>query len=162
MGQSIHPTIVAKAHCLIWETYYEKVCSADHRVDHGLRSPLLDRQLLEPKEGVQIDNSPKRPQVVIAKRSVEAGEVLTEDDLALGEISSDAVPETVFKSPSELIGRVPVVPLIQGQAIVATLLAPKGMGPGLQATVPIGMCSLLRSMSSRVLPATLIPAATWT
>ena len=95
---------------------------------------------LNQKKEAQIDNSPKRPQVVIAKRSVEAGEVLTEDDLALGEISSDAVPETVFKSPSELIGRVPVVPLIQGQAIVATLLAPKGMGPGLQATVPIGMC----------------------
>jgi pilus assembly protein CpaB len=99
----------------------------------------LTTNFLNQKKASQVDNSPKRPQVVVAKRSVEAGDVLTEEDLALGEISSDAVPDTVFKSPAELIGRVPVVPLIQGQAIVSTLLAPKGMGPGLQATVPIGM-----------------------
>jgi pilus assembly protein CpaB len=100
---------------------------------------FLTMNFLNQKKEAQVDTGPKRPVVVIAKRNVEAGDVLTEDDLTLGEISSDAVPETVFKSPSELIGRVPVVPLIQGQAIVATLLAPKGMGPGLQATVPIGM-----------------------
>jgi Flp pilus assembly protein CpaB len=34
---------------------------------------------------------------------------------------------------------VTVVSVLQGQAISTTLLAPRGMGPGLQAAVPIGM-----------------------
>ena len=81
----------------------------------------------------------KRPQMVVAKRSVEAGTALTEEDLALGDISSDSVPETAFTSTDQLLGRVTVVALLQGQAITSTLLAPRGMGPGLQAAVPLGM-----------------------
>jgi len=81
----------------------------------------------------------KRPQVVVAKHGIDAGAVLTEDDLALGEVSPDAVTDNVFTSTQQLLGRVTVVPVIQGQAIAATLLAPRGMGPGLQAAVPIGM-----------------------
>jgi pilus assembly protein CpaB len=82
----------------------------------------------------------KHPQMVVAKRGVEAGTALTEEDLALGDVSSDAtIPETAFTTVEELLGRVTVVPLLQGQAITSTLLAPKGMGPGLQAAVPLGM-----------------------
>jgi pilus assembly protein CpaB len=81
----------------------------------------------------------KRPQMVVAKRSVEAGTALTEEDLALGDTSSDAIPEIAFTSVDQLLGRVTVVPLLQGQAITSTLLAPRGMGPGLQAAVPLGM-----------------------
>jgi len=81
----------------------------------------------------------KRPQVVVAKHGIDAGAVLTEDDLALGEVSPDAVTDNVFTTTQQLLGRVTVVPVIQGQVIAATLLAPRGMGPGLQAAVPIGM-----------------------
>jgi pilus assembly protein CpaB len=81
----------------------------------------------------------KRPQVVVAKHGIDAGAVLTEDDLALGEVSPDAVTDNVFTTTQQLVGRVTMVPVIQGQAITATLLAPRGMGPGLQAAVPIGM-----------------------
>lgn len=81
----------------------------------------------------------KRTQIVIAKRNLDAGQVLSPDDLTMGDVVSEAVPDTVFTSPDQLLGRVTVVPLIQGQAITTTLLAPRGVGPGLQATVPIGM-----------------------
>jgi pilus assembly protein CpaB len=82
----------------------------------------------------------KHPQMVVAKQSVEAGTALTEEDLALGDVSSDTtIPETAFTSVDQLVGRVTVVPLLQGQAITTTLLAPKGMGAGLQAAVPLGM-----------------------
>ena len=81
----------------------------------------------------------KRPQMVVAKRSVEAGTALTEEDLALGDVSSDAVPDTAFTSMDQVLGRVTVVQLLEGQAITSTLLAPRGMGPGLQAAVPLGM-----------------------
>ena len=82
---------------------------------------------------------PKRAQMVVAKRNIEAGAVLADDDLAMGDVSSDSVPDTVFRGPEQLLGRVTVVPIIQGQAITTTLLAPRGMGPGLQAAIPIGM-----------------------
>jgi pilus assembly protein CpaB len=86
-----------------------------------------------------ISSELKHPQMVVAKRNVEAGTALTEEDLSLGDISSDAVPETAFTSVDQLLGRVTVVQLLQGQAITSTLLAPRGMGPGLQAAVPLGM-----------------------
>ncbi len=81
----------------------------------------------------------KRPPVVLAKHNLDAGAILTLDDLILGDVASDAVPDTVFQSPDQLVGRVTEVQLIQGQAITSTLLAPKGVGPGLQAAVPSGM-----------------------
>jgi pilus assembly protein CpaB len=81
----------------------------------------------------------KRPQVVVAKHGIDAGAVLTEDDLALGEVSPDAAMDNLFTATQQVAGRVTMVPVIQGQAITATLLAPRGVGPGLQAAVPIGM-----------------------
>jgi pilus assembly protein CpaB len=80
-----------------------------------------------------------RPQMVIAKRNIDAGAVLGEDDLTLGDVASDSIPDNMFKSTDQLIGRVAVVGIVQGQAISNTLLAPRGMGAGLQAAIPIGM-----------------------
>ena len=81
----------------------------------------------------------KRPQIVVAKRGVEAGTAFTQEDLALGDVSSDSISETAFTSVDQLLGRVTMVPLLQGQAVTTTLLAPRGMGAGLQAAVPLGM-----------------------
>ena len=81
----------------------------------------------------------KRPQVVMAKENIEAGGVLTEDNLTKAELSTDIVPDTVFSDAGELLGRVASVPIVQGQIITKTLLAPKGVGAGLQAVVPLGM-----------------------
>jgi pilus assembly protein CpaB len=81
----------------------------------------------------------KRPQVVMAKDNIEAGGILTEDNLTKGELSTDIVPDTVFTDPGELLGRVASVPIVDGQVITKTLLAPKGVGAGLQAVVPMGM-----------------------
>jgi pilus assembly protein CpaB len=81
----------------------------------------------------------KHNQVVVAKHSVDAGQMLTPDDLTMGDVSSDAVMDSFFTSADQVAGRVTVVPIVQGQAIATTLLAPKGMGAGLQAAVPLGM-----------------------
>jgi pilus assembly protein CpaB len=81
----------------------------------------------------------KRPQIVVAKRTVDAGQILTDDDLALGDVSSDAVPDSLFRTTDQVVGRVTVVSIVQGQAISTTLLAPRGSGAGLQAAVPVGM-----------------------
>jgi pilus assembly protein CpaB len=82
---------------------------------------------------------PKRPQVVMAKETIDAGTVLTEDNITKGELSTDVVPDTVFSDPGELLGRVACVQIVEGQVITKTLLAPKGVGAGLQAVVPMGM-----------------------
>jgi pilus assembly protein CpaB len=87
----------------------------------------------------QTASDTKKVQIVIAKRPVDAGQVLTDDDLAMGDVSSEAVNDTVFKSTDQVVGRVTVVSIVQGQAVSTTLLAPRGSGPGLQATVPLGM-----------------------
>jgi pilus assembly protein CpaB len=81
----------------------------------------------------------KHNQVVVAKQAVDAGQVLTSDDLTMGDVSADANMDSFFTSVDQVAGRVTVVPVVQGQAIATTLLAPKGMGAGLQAAVPMGM-----------------------
>jgi pilus assembly protein CpaB len=81
----------------------------------------------------------KHPQIVIAKRPIDAGGVLGPEDLTLGDIGTDTIPDSVFTSTDQLIGRVTVVGVVQGQAISTTLLAPRGMGAGLQAAIPLGM-----------------------
>ena len=83
--------------------------------------------------------SAKSMQVAVAKHNIAAGDLITDADVAMGDVSGDALPETVFKDPSDLVGRVAAVPIVQGQAIMSTLLAAKGVGPGLQATIPQGM-----------------------
>jgi pilus assembly protein CpaB len=91
------------------------------------------------KRQIATNGGAKRPQMVVAKTNIEAGEVLSEDNLSTGEISSEVLPDTAFKTPGELFGRVASVPLLQGQAITTQLLAVKGSGTGLQATLPPGM-----------------------
>jgi pilus assembly protein CpaB len=82
----------------------------------------------------------KHPQLVVAKRSIEAGTALTEEDVTTGDVATDTtIPDTAFTATEQLIGRVVVVPILQGQAITTTLLAPRGMSAGLQAAIPLGM-----------------------
>ncbi len=58
--------------------------------------------------------------------------------LQLGDLSSDTVPDTLFRNITDVSGRVATVPLIQGQAISTTLLAAKGASAGLGAAIPPG------------------------
>ncbi|MGD1276924.1 MAG: Flp pilus assembly protein CpaB [Tepidisphaeraceae bacterium] len=82
---------------------------------------------------------PQRPQVVVARQNIDAGSVLTDENLTRSEVAVDSLPASVFKDASEIRGRVATVPIIQGQVITETLLAAKGVGAGLQAVVPQGM-----------------------
>lgn len=103
----------------------------------GLLAAKMAWDMVQKRQAVS--DGTKRPQMVIAKQPITPGAALTADDLTMGEVSSDVVPENVFRNPDELIGRVAAVPIIQGQAIMGTLLAPRGVAAGLQAIVPPGM-----------------------
>ena len=105
----------------------------------GLFAAKMAFNMVQQKQQEASAPAAKRPQVMMAKHAIDAGSVIGPDDLVAGEIGSDLVPETTFTSVGDLEGRVAMVPLIEGQVITSTLLAPKGMGPGLQAVVPVGM-----------------------
>ncbi len=77
--------------------------------------------------------------VVVAKQNIDPGQELGKDDLLTSKVPADSAPGQVFSDTSQLIGRVPTVPLLKDQAILETLLAPNGTGSGLQALVPVGM-----------------------
>jgi pilus assembly protein CpaB len=92
-------------------------------------------------------NQPNRPMVVVAKQNIEAGQPLSDDVLDKSEISSDTAPPGSFQTPAELNGRVATVPIVQGQVITQTLLAPIGAGAGLQAVIPMGMRAITLDMN---------------
>jgi pilus assembly protein CpaB len=102
----------------------------------GLCAVFVAMNMMSKKGGTAII---KRNQVVVALRPVDAGSALTDEDLTTMDIAGDAVPDTAFKSPADLLGRVTEVPLIANQVITATVLAPKNAQPGLAAIVPGGM-----------------------
>ena len=81
----------------------------------------------------------KSVKVVVAKKPVAPGQELTGDLLTVAPIAGDRPPPNGFADPTAVLGRVTATPLFVGQPIVEELLAPKGVGTGLQALVPRGM-----------------------
>jgi pilus assembly protein CpaB len=95
--------------------------------------------LVQKKQMTLSLEQPKRPQMVIAKRGIDSGTVLTDDDLDMADVNTDIVPDNVFKRIEDVRNRVAAVPIVQGQAVAQTLLAPAGSGAGLQAAIQPGM-----------------------
>jgi pilus assembly protein CpaB len=141
----IYPNKVAKAYRLFMETVMKakKFLPLVIALVLGLVATKVAMNMISQRQQqpAATNNAP-HPQVVVAKRNIDAGEMISESDLELGDVASSALPDTVFKNPADLTGRVTVVPLIQGQAVLSTLLAPRGTSAGLQATVPAGMRAL--------------------
>jgi pilus assembly protein CpaB len=102
----------------------------------GLCAVFVAMNMMSKKGGVA---AIKRNQVVVALRPVDAGSALNEEDLTTMDIAGEAMPDTAFKSPADLLGRVTEVPLIANQVITATVLAPKNAPPGMGAIIPGGM-----------------------
>lgn len=96
------------------------------------------------KNALSRRNQPQAPQgnlvsVVVARQGVEPGRQLTLEDVVTAKVPAETAPGQVFSDPTQLVGRVSTTPLVKGQTILETLLAPNGTGSGLQALVPPGM-----------------------
>ncbi len=78
-------------------------------------------------------------EVVVANRMVNPGDELKLEDLGLAPINAKDAPEGTFGAVTELTGRIATVPMVKGQAILETCLAPSGAAAGIQALVPEGM-----------------------
>jgi pilus assembly protein CpaB len=95
------------------------------------------RDVIAKKNG---SNSPaaKMTDVIVAKHDVMAGAKLTAEDVTIGKMAGEVAPESIFRTPADIEGRVLGVPMFTGQPVMETMLKPKGTGAGLQALVPAG------------------------
>jgi pilus assembly protein CpaB len=103
----------------------------------GLVAMMVAKDAMDRRNGGQA--SRRFIEVVVARHDVPLGTALTSDDLDIDQIPGDTPPESVFRRIDEVTGRVVTAPLVKGQPVLVSLLAPTGTGRGLQALVPKGM-----------------------
>jgi pilus assembly protein CpaB len=104
----------------------------------GLVAAVLVRNALAHRD-VSVSQPSNLVTVVAAKQDIDPGRPLTADDLVVSKVPAESAPGQVFSDPAQLTGRVPTTPLVKGQTILETLLAPVGSAAGLAALVPPGM-----------------------
>jgi pilus assembly protein CpaB len=105
----------------------------------GLISARLAVKVLHNKPEAQAAAGPRLVNVVLADRDVAAGEQLDSSAIAVSQIVADTAPKDTFSDTDDVVGRVAAVSMVKGEAIVESLLAPKGSLAGLQAVIPPGM-----------------------
>ena len=82
--------------------------------------------------------APKSIKLILAARELEPGTLIRDPDLRVGDWTG-TVPEGVLQKREDIVGRGVVSPIVSGEPIVETRLAPKGGGAGLAALIPTGM-----------------------
>lgn len=78
-------------------------------------------------------------QIVIASKDIQPGSAIRPEDLTTTKVEPDHAPAGSFTSVDQLEGRSSASLIVQNQALVESMLAPRGAGSGLQALVPVGM-----------------------
>lgn len=77
--------------------------------------------------------------IVVASEKLPLGTRLEERHLKVAPWPEDVALEGSFRTPSELIGRGVVVPMLVNEPILESKLAPTGAGAGLTSAIPDGM-----------------------
>jgi len=83
--------------------------------------------------------APVKVQYVAAAKALDAGEVLSNDDLKVVEWPNNQPLEGAYTSANGLVGRVLLYPLPPDQPITERQLASAGAGVGLATRIPTGM-----------------------
>ena len=78
-------------------------------------------------------------EVVRAKRDLNQGMSITEEDIDLVELPPAYVPDSVFRSMDEVLGRVPRERILVNEFVRSERLANLEAGAGLEAIIPRGM-----------------------
>jgi pilus assembly protein CpaB len=81
---------------------------------------------------------PETVPVVVAKATLNQGQTLTEEDLEIRQVQPEFVPETVYRDKADVLGRVPLERIIQGEFVRVERLAEPTAGVGLNALIPQG------------------------
>src|SRR4051794_141889 len=77
--------------------------------------------------------------VIVAKRDMEPGYVITDTDVEPSEVPVTLVPAKAAKAITEVVGRTVIAQVVAGQTMFDGVLAAKGSAGGFQAMVPAGM-----------------------
>ncbi len=107
----------------------------------GLTAALLVRSAMSHRTSAPVGPS-NLVTVVVAKQDSDPGHALTIEDVGTAKVPAEVAPGGVYSDPAQLVGRVAVTPLVRGQTILETLLAPNGTGSGLQSLIPPGYRAL--------------------
>lgn len=89
--------------------------------------------------------------VVVARRDVPAGSVVTPSDLRTEKFHEQTLPEGALRSTKELINRVVVSPMLEGQVVVDRALADADRS-SLNAITPTGFRTLRVPLGTSVEP----------
>ena len=81
----------------------------------------------------------KQVHVVVTAVPLKVGQPLTATDLALLDWPEGREPIGSFSRTEDCVGRVPLVPVTQGEVVLNQLLAKPEAGTGLSVTIPEGM-----------------------
>jgi pilus assembly protein CpaB len=105
----------------------------------GLAAAMVAKSALGKKPDTAQAGSSNLTPIVVVKHPVAPGQELRADDLALGSVATKDLPDQAFLDVGQVVGRTPTIPLSKGQALVESLLSPRGAGSGVTALIPEGM-----------------------
>jgi len=96
----------------------------------------------------QLKPDPKTTKVVVAKRNIPLGTLITTDDVKLADWPIANPIEGGFNDPTLVVDRATMTPLQTNEPILEAKLAPVGSGAGLTAVIPEGMRALSIQVNS--------------
>jgi len=97
-------------------------------------------------------------EVAVARISLPAMTVMTLEHVAKQAVARNDLPQGQgqLSSPTQVIGRVLAVGVVEGQFLTESCFVSDGTGPQLAAAIPEGMRAVTLSLSSRALPDSLL------
>lgn len=91
-------------------------------------------------------------EVAMAKRALPAITVITIDHINTEMVSRDELPPGRLVSPTQIIGRVLAMPVVEGQVLTESCFVPAGTASLLAAAIPHGMRAVTVTVPSRGMP----------
>ncbi|MGA3077545.1 MAG: Flp pilus assembly protein CpaB [Bryobacteraceae bacterium] len=82
--------------------------------------------------------APKSSKLILAAKDLAPGTLIRDADLRLGDWTG-SLPEGAIQKREDIVGRGVISPILGGEPMVESRLAPKGGGAGLAALIPRGM-----------------------
>jgi pilus assembly protein CpaB len=104
----------------------------------GLVAAIFAKKLTAPTP-VTVAHLGDTVEVATSNRMIAPGDEIRPEDLSLRPINAKDAPEGTFVDATKVVGRVATVPMVKGQPVLESCLAPQGTAGGIQALVPEGM-----------------------
>ena len=91
-------------------------------------------------------------EVAMARKSLNAGVIITLEDINTEIVKRDELPAGNLVSPLQAVGRVLGLPVVEGQVLTESCLVPEGTGAILASQIPQGMRAFSVPITSKARP----------